>query len=136
MARRNETASRWRYERRGHSLMPWPMFLQRAAAHLVAGGAGVVGAVLIGTIGYHLAARLPWVDAFLNASMILAGMGPVDKLETTPAKLFASFYALFSGLVFIFLMGVVLAPWAHRVLHRFHMDEDDAATNASDGAGK
>ncbi len=116
--------------------MPWPMFLRRAVAHVLAGGLGVAAAVLIGTVGYHLTARLPWVDAFLNASMILAGMGPVDKLETTPAKLFAAFYALLSGLVFIALMGIVLAPWAHRVLHRFHMDEDAAATSASDRAEK
>lgn len=116
--------------------MPWPMFLRRAVVHLAIGTGGIVAAVAIGTIGYHVTARLPWVDSFLNASMILGGMGPVDKLETTPAKLFASFYALFSGLVFIALMGIVLAPWAHRVLHKFHMDEDEGATNASDRAAK
>jgi hypothetical protein len=136
MARRSEPAGKFRYERLTHRLMPWPMFLQRAAVHLAVGGGGVFAAVAIGTIGYHVTARLPWVDSFLNASMILAGMGPVDHLETDAAKLFAAFYALFSGLVFIALMGVVLAPWAHRVLHKFHMDEDEGATSASDRAAK
>ena len=115
------------YESRAHRLMPWPLFIHRAAIHLIVGGGGVAVVAGIGTLGYHVFARLPWVDAFLNASMILAGMGPVDRLSTTAAKLFASFYALFSGLVFIALMAIVLAPWAHRVLHRFHVDEDDAS---------
>lgn len=110
--------------------MPWPMFLHRAAAHLAVGSAGIAAAVMIGMIGYHVTAHLSWVDSFLNAAMILGGMGPVDKLETTGAKLFAAFYALFSGLVFIALMGIVLAPWAHRVLHRFHMDEDASTTSS------
>lgn len=105
--------------------MPWPLFLHRAAFHLAVGAAGIVVAVVIGLMGYHFIAHLPWVDSFLNASMILGGMGPVDVLHTTGAKLFAAVYALFSGLVFIALMGIVLAPWAHRVLHRLHMDEDD-----------
>ena len=137
----NENVSNFRYERVSRRLLPWPAFLQRAAFHMVVGIAGVLVAVGIGTVGYHVAAHLTWVDSFLNASMILAGMGPVDHLETTPAKLFAAFYALFSGLVFIALMGVVLAPWAHRVLHRLHLkedaeDEEDKATSASSRATK
>ena len=110
--------------------MPWPLFLHRAVFHLAVGAAGIFVAVMIGVMGYHFIADLPWVDSFLNASMILGGMGPVDALHTTGAKLFAAFYALFSGLVFIALMGVVLAPWAHRVLHRLHMDEDDPTTSS------
>ena len=116
--------------------MPWPLFLRRAVVHVLVGGAGVAAAVLMGTVGYHLAGGLHWVDAFLNASMILAGMGPVDRLDTTLGKLFAAFYALFSGLVFIALMGVVLAPWAHRVLHRMHMAEDSTTASASGRAEK
>lgn len=138
MARKNDLANSWDYERRHHALMPWPLFMRRAAVHLAVGALGVLTAVAIGTIGYHLAAHLGWVDAFLNASMILAGMGPVDKLDTAAAKLFAAFYALFSGLIFIALMGIVLAPWAHRVLHRFHMAEDEggSSTSASGRAAK
>jgi hypothetical protein len=77
----------------------------------------------IGTLGYHELGSLGWVGAFLNASMILSGMGPVDRLKTTAAKLFASFYALFSGLVFIGVAGVLAAPWVHRVFHWMHIDE-------------
>jgi hypothetical protein len=82
-------------------------------------------ALLIGILGYHYIAGFDWIDALLNASMILTGMGPVGPLTTTAAKIFASAYALFSGLVFISVIGVVLAPVMHRVLHRFHIDEGD-----------
>lgn len=110
--------------------MPWPAFLHRAAIHLAVGVGGVAAAVSAGTAGYHFLGHLKWVDAFLNASMILAGMGPVDALPTTAAKVFASFYALFSGLLFVALMGIVLAPWVHRILHRFHIDEDEPSSGS------
>jgi hypothetical protein len=83
----------------------------------------VIVAVAFGTAGYHALARLPWIDAFLNASMILSGMGPVDRLNTSGAKLFAAVYALFSGLVFIAVMGIVLGPWVHRLFHWFHLED-------------
>ena len=75
-------------------------------------------------MGYHVAAGLAWVDAFLNASMIVSGMGPVDRMQSDPAKLFAALYALFSGLVFIGIVGVVLAPWVHRLFHWIHFDAE------------
>jgi hypothetical protein len=75
----------------------------------------------IGTVGYHTLGALPWIDAFLNASMILGGMGPVDHLDTYGAKVFASLYALVSGLVFIAVTAVTLGPWLHRLLHRLHV---------------
>ena len=81
--------------------------------------------LFIGIAGYHWLAGLKWIDALLDASMILGGMGPVSELHTTGAKLFASLYALFSGMVFIGIIGLVLAPLAHRMLHRFHLDDDD-----------
>ncbi len=80
-------------------------------------------AVGLGTVGYHTLGQLHWIDAFLNASMILSGMGPVDRLSTATAKLFAALYALFSGLLFVGVVGVVLAPWIHRLLHVTHLDE-------------
>jgi hypothetical protein len=80
-------------------------------------------AVGLGTLGYHTVGRLNWIDSFLNASMILSGMGPVDRMETTAAKLFAAFYALFSGLIFIGVIGIVLAPWVHRLFHWAHLEE-------------
>ncbi|SRR6266571_6173700 len=79
----------------------------------------------IGTVGYHLTAGLAWVDAFLNASMILTGMGPVDTLESDTAKLFASIYAIFSGVSFLTFCGVLFTPVYHRFMHRFHLDLGD-----------
>jgi hypothetical protein len=85
----------------------------------------VLIALAIGTIGYHSLGKLEWVDALLNAAMILGGMGPIDPLPSTPAKLFAAAYALFSGLLFIGILGVVLAPFAHRLMHRMHVDTSE-----------
>jgi hypothetical protein len=83
----------------------------------------VVGVALgIGVLGYHWLAELPWIDSLLNASMILGGMGPVDPLHSTAAKVFASVYALFSGLAFIGIAGFILAPFVHRLLHKFHVE--------------
>jgi hypothetical protein len=110
------------FEHRTHRLLSWPKFLRRAARHLFLGLLVVGLALSIGVIGYHVLGGLAWVDAFLNASMILGGMGPVDRMETDGAKVFAACYALFSGLVLIAVMGVVLAPWLHRMLHVLHLD--------------
>ncbi|OYW76656.1 MAG: hypothetical protein B7Z37_07585 [Verrucomicrobia bacterium 12-59-8] len=86
----------------------------------------VIGVALsIGILGYHFIARFSWIDSLLNASMILGGMGPMGDLPSDAAKVFASFYALFSGLVFISIIGIVLAPAAHRALHLFHLEEED-----------
>lgn len=115
------------YERRTHRLLPWPAFLRRAARHVGLAALIVLVAVGTGTAGYRALARLPWIDAFLNASMILGGMGPVDRLDTGGAKLFAALYALFSGLVFVAVMGIILSPWMHRLVHKFHLEG-----NASD----
>lgn len=79
----------------------------------------------LGILGYHFIAELNWVDALLNAAMILTGMGPVNTLNSDAAKIFASLYALFSGVVFITATGILLSPIFHRVLHRFHIEERD-----------
>ncbi len=78
--------------------------------------------LLVGMAGYHWIAGLSWIDSLLNAAMILGGMGPVDEMTTVAAKIFASFYALFSGLVFVGAAGVLLSPLFHRLLHAFHLD--------------
>jgi hypothetical protein len=83
----------------------------------------MIGGLGIGVVGYHIFAHLSWIDSLLNASMILAGMGPVDPLPTNTAKIFASCYALFSGLAFIGIVSVLLAPFVHRMLHRIHAEE-------------
>jgi len=84
----------------------------------------VCSALLVGIAGYHWIGGLGWIDSFLNAAMILGGMGPVDPMPDDAGKIFSGCYALFSGLVFIALAGFLVAPVAHRVLHRFHYEED------------
>jgi hypothetical protein len=79
----------------------------------------------LGTIGYKLFGRLEWIDALLNASMILTGMGPVDHLDTSAGKLFASFYALFSGIAFLTFAGVLFAPAYHRFMHKLHLNLEE-----------
>ena len=113
------------YEHRRQPILPRPRFVKRVVLHVSMALFTVVIALAIGTIGYHSLARLGWVDAILNASMILGGMGPIDPLPTTAAKLFAAAYALFSGLLFIGILGVVLAPFAHRLMHTLHVDSSE-----------
>ena len=76
----------------------------------------------MGSAGYHYLGNLPWIDSLLNASMILAGMGPVDPLTTDSAKLFATVFALYSGVAFLAIMAILTAPLLHRLLHKFHME--------------
>jgi len=111
------------FERRHEPLLPRPLFLRRLTRWSAVAGAVIAGSLALGVCGYHFLARLPWIDALLNASMILGGMGPVDPMRTTAGKLFASFYALFSGLVIIGVAGLLLAPIVHRYLHKFHIQE-------------
>ena len=80
--------------------------------------------LVIGIVGYHITAHAAWIDSIHNASMILSGMGPVIEINTTCGKLFSSFYALFSGIVFITNIGVILAPLLHRLYHRLHLQDD------------
>jgi hypothetical protein len=111
------------YEHRTKPPVDRPAFRRRVYRHL-AWIAVIIGcADFIGVLGYHFLAGLPWIDALLDASMILGGMGPVSTLHSTGAKAFASIYALFSGLVFIGVSGLAIAPFAHRLLHRFHWEE-------------
>jgi predicted branched-subunit amino acid permease len=104
------------------ALPPRQHYLRGLARSLAIGTAVIVLSLCIGVVGYHLAAGLSWLDATLNAAMILAGEGPVDPMRTTSAKVFASAYALFSGVVFISVAGILIAPAAHRFLHRFHLE--------------
>jgi hypothetical protein len=111
------------YENRRQKLLTRAEFALRVLWHFSFGVGVAAIALFAGMLGYRYLAGLSWVDSLLNASMILGGMGPVDTLKTDAAKIFASFYALFSGLVFIGLLGVLLAPFIHRVMHKMHMDE-------------
>lgn len=87
----------------------------------------LVVSLMIGVVGYHASEGLSWTDSLLNASMILGGMGPVNELKTETGKIFASFYALFSGIVFLLAMGIFLAPALHRLLHRLHFPIEEEA---------
>lgn len=113
------------YEHKSKPLLPRIKFTFRVLGHGSLGLGILIAALGIGVLGYRFFEGMPWVDATLNASMILGGMGPVSTLNTTGGKLFASGYALFSGVVFIGVMGLVLAPFAHRLLHGFHLDDAD-----------
>jgi sterol desaturase/sphingolipid hydroxylase (fatty acid hydroxylase superfamily) len=110
------------YERRSERLLTRAEFTRRVFRHLLFGLGAVVVALGLGVVGYRYLAHLNWEDALLNASMILGGMGPIDPIQGTAAKIFASGYALFSGLFFIALLGFLLGPFAHRLMHRFHWE--------------
>lgn len=110
------------YEHKREPVASAPVFRRRVARHSLVAAGIVAASLALGTLGYHAFADLPWVDALLNAAMILTGMGPVSPLPTTAAKLFATVYALYGGIAFLAITGVLLAPFAHRLLHRLHWD--------------
>ena len=111
------------YEHHKSPLLPRKMFLRRVAISLC-WGIGILALALgIGMMGYHFFEHLSWLDSFLNASMILSAMGPVATLQTHAGKIFAGCYALFSGILFISVAGIILAPVVHRALHKFHLED-------------
>jgi hypothetical protein len=113
------------FEHRTDPVLPRHTFLFRVLGYLALAALMIGVALGIGVVGYHTLGDLPWIDALVNASMILGGMGPVDPITSHVGKLFVSFYALFSGLLFIGAASVVLAPFVHRVMHKLHLDDDD-----------
>lgn len=114
------------FERRSEPLLDRRQFLHRLGRHLFLAVGVLSLAWGIGIAGYHGIVGQAWIDAVLNSAMILAGMGPVDPILTDAGKLFASFYALFSGVVFLAAAGVLVAPLFHRVLHHFHLEIEEA----------
>ena len=112
-------------ERKSEKLLSNAEFVGRMAAFLGAALALIGGALAIGVVGYHVIAGFGWIDSLLNASMILSAMGPVDHVASDGAKIFASIYALFSGIVFITSISIVTVPVFHRVMHRFHGQDAD-----------
>jgi predicted membrane channel-forming protein YqfA (hemolysin III family) len=109
------------FEHRHHELAPLRLFLWRIARNTILALAMIAGSLGIGMAGYHHYEKLSWLDSLLNASMILSSMGPVTPVQTDAGKLFASFYALFSGVWFLAVAGVLFAPVTHRFLHKFHL---------------
>lgn len=110
------------YEPRHHRPLPTRRFVRRMANHAAAAVGLVAGSLLLGMAGYVSFEHLSWLDAFVNAAMLLGGMGPVNALKTDGGKLFAGLYALYAGLVFLAVAGLLLAPFAHRLLHKFHWE--------------
>jgi hypothetical protein len=111
------------FERRHERLIPVRLFVRRISRAVLLWLALTMAGLGIGMIGYAASEGMSGVDAFVNAAMILSGMGPVGELKTTGGKLFAGFYAIFSGLFVVIATGFVLAPILHRVLHSFHIEE-------------
>ncbi len=112
------------YESHKHPPLPRPHFVRRLALHFAGATSLVLGSLLLGMAGYAYFEHLAWRDAFLNAAMLLGGMGPVESPRTDGGKLFAGLYALYAGLVFLVTASIVFAPVLHRLMHRFHWDKD------------
>jgi len=111
------------YEHKSEPLLPFRHFVRRQVNHVLL-GLGIIGLSLgLGIAGYHVLGGLAWIDALVNAAMILGGMGPVNPLATAAGKIFASIYALYSGVVFLVVVGFMMAPAVHRLLHRLHLAE-------------
>ena len=122
--RHEDIAMFWvsRLEHKGSPLAPIKVFFWRLGRNFVATLGIVAFSLTLGTLGYHYLGGVGWIDGVLNASMILTGMGPVDRMESTPGKLFAAFYALYSGLAFLTMVAVLLTPIYHRFIHTFHLE--------------
>jgi hypothetical protein len=112
------------YESRRQRPLPRAHFVRRLLLHGAAAGGLVLGSLLIGMAGYAAFEHLSWTDAFLNSAMLLGGMGPVDVPRTEAGKLFAGAFALYAGLVFLVGAALMFTPVLHRVIHKFHWDEE------------
>jgi len=119
------------YESIHEPLIPRREFIRRLLLHVALAAAILGGSLVIGWVGYAVLAHLAPVDAFVNAAMILGGMGPVDPLTNDTAKWFAGIYALYAGVVFLVSVSVIVAPVLHRILHTLHLDtsDDDSASS-------
>jgi hypothetical protein len=113
------------YESMREPMLDKRAFFNRLKVHLSYSGLLVLASLIVGTIGFMSTMRLDFLEAFLNASMLLGGMGPVDTPKNSAGKIFASLYALYAGLVFLVVASFLFAPIFHRVLHRFHIEHDD-----------
>ncbi|KFN43454.1 hypothetical protein N789_09265 [Arenimonas oryziterrae DSM 21050 = YC6267] len=113
------------FERRHEALLAWPAFFRRLMLSAAIGFGLILVSLAVGMLGYHGTEGLDWLDSFLNASMILSGMGPLWDPRTDGGKIFAGIYALYSGLMVLAIAGVTFAPMIHRVLHAFHAESDN-----------
>ena len=113
------------FEHHTQQLATQAEFAQRMLRYSLVTAGIILFSLVIGMIGYHYLESLSWIDSLLNASMILGGMGPVNALQTNAGKFFASFYALYSGIILLASVGVLAAPVFHRFMHRFHLELED-----------
>ncbi len=113
------------YEHRSQPILPRPLFVQRILGHIFLAVSLLFISLAIGVLGYHYSAGLSWIDSLMNAAMILGGMGPVNEIPGDSGKLFATFYALYAGVAFLAISAVLIAPFAHRLLHRLHLDDSE-----------
>lgn len=127
------------FEHRSRPLLPRPEFYLRLARCIAISALIIAAALCLGIFGYHFFEKMAWVDAFVNAAMILSGMGPVGNLNTDAGKIFAGCYALFSGLAFATSIAIIFTPLFHRFLHKFHLEttlHELKGQNTSGTAGK
>ena len=113
------------FEHKSKKLISKEKFFKRQVKYFFFSILLLISSLAVGVLGYHHIAQLNWLDSLLNASMILTGMGPVNQMSNDAAKLFAAFYAIFSGVAFLTFVGTLFAPLYHRFLHRFHLDIEE-----------
>jgi hypothetical protein len=111
------------FEHKNHSLLTKSLFIRRLVYSSLVGLGLVVVSLVLGIAGYHHYENLSWVDAFVNAAMILSGMGPLAPIQTEGGKIFAGCYAIYSGIALLSIAGIIFAPVVHRFLHRFHLEQ-------------
>ncbi len=112
------------FEHHKEPLLPFHHFMRRVIISSFAGFGIIALSLFIGMAGYHWFEQLPWVDAFVNAAMLLSGMGPLEQPQTESGKIFAGLYALYSGLAVILIAGIIFGPVVHRMFHKFHIDSE------------
>ena len=122
------------YERHNQPVISSRQFFLRLLRHFWISLGLVLVSLAIGMLGYHALEGLSWLDAFLNAAMILGGMGPVAPLQTSGGKLFAGLYALYSGMLLLVAISILMLPVLHRLLHTFHLDDDDDKAEEKEAA--
>lgn len=115
---------KFRFEHRSEPVLKWSLFLRRLLNSLSLGAVLIILSMLVGMIGYHFLEHLSWLDAYVNAAMILSGMGPLAQPQSPGGKIFAGAYALYSGFAVLVIAGIAFAPVAHRILHKFHASEE------------
>ncbi len=113
------------YEHSRQNIISADRFIKRVVRNAFLALGFIVFSLIMGAVGYHYTENMAWIDATLNASMILSGMGPVNELHTAAGKIFATFYSLYSGIAFLTTAAILFVPFIHRFLHRFHLAEDE-----------